>query len=248
MHGDDMVGGEVTGATLRIIEEGFEEIFYSCPVDLDKSMSHVVISASGPDKVGWVALLARAVADQGGNVTHSKMVRLGQDFIIMMHISISPEHQKTLVSSLKNNKELKPLNIRTTGLTRRGTGKYQEAAMGLRIHCVGEDRYVEYVQLTVPGISCVLILLTFAITERPGMLAALSEKVSEKGMSFENVTTELRMSKGGRREFVIDADCTAVNLLEKGSLHEVIGDFSSLKDSLGLDIMDIRVHKVMNPR
>jgi hypothetical protein len=102
--------------------------------------------------------------------------------------------------------------------------------------------------MSVPDVPCVLILLVSMIIGRPGILAALSEKISEKGMSFENVTTELRMSKGGRREFVIDADCTAVNLLEKGSLNEVIGDISSLKDSLGLDIMDIRVHKVVNQR
>jgi predicted amino acid-binding ACT domain protein len=143
VHGDDMVGGAVTGATLHLVEEGFEELFYSCPVDLDKAMSHVVVSASGPDKVGWVSMLARAVADHGGNVTHSKMVRLGKDFIIMMHISIAPEHQKNLVCGLNNNKELKPLNLRTTCLQRRGTGKFEQAAMGLRIHCVGEDRYVD---------------------------------------------------------------------------------------------------------
>jgi len=143
VHGDDMVGGAVTGATLRIVEEGFEELFYSCPVDLDRSMSHIVLSATGPDKVGLVATLARAVAEQGGNVTHSKMVRLGQDFIVMMHISIPPEQQTKLLSSLNRNKDLKPLNIRTSGLTRRGTGNYQQAVMGLRMHCVGEDRYVD---------------------------------------------------------------------------------------------------------
>jgi len=222
VHGDDMVGGAVTGATLRIVEEGFEELFYSCPVDLDRSMSHIVLSATGPDKVGLVATLARAVAEQGGNVTHSKMVRLGQDFIVMMHISIPPEQQTKLLSSLNRNKDLKPLNIRTSGLTRRGTGNYQQAVMGLRMHCVGEDR--------------------------PGMLATISEKICEKGLSIEDITTELRMSKGGRREFVIDADCTTIHHLEKGSLNEMISDFSDLKNSMGLDIMDIRVHKVSPPR
>lgn len=83
---------------------------------------------------------------------------------------------------------------------------------------------------------------------RPGMLAAISEKISEKGMSVENMTTELRMSKGGRREFVIDADCTSAHHLEKDSLNGLIGDFSGLKDSLDLDIMDIRVHKVAPAR
>jgi glycine cleavage system regulatory protein len=85
-------------------------------------------------------MLARNVAAEGGNVTFSKMVRLGQEFIILMHVAVPPEQKDALVKSLKNNKDLKPLNIRTTGLSRRKTGKYDKPTTGLRIHCVGEDK------------------------------------------------------------------------------------------------------------
>jgi predicted amino acid-binding ACT domain protein len=143
-HGDDMIGGAITGATLSIFQEGLGEynVFFTCPVELDRDMAHVVVSASGPDKSGWVALLSRAVADQGGNVTYSRMVRLGCDFIILVHVAVPPEQQRTLIKALKNNKELKPLNLRTSSVTRRMTGNYNKPVVGLKLHCVGQDRYV----------------------------------------------------------------------------------------------------------
>jgi predicted amino acid-binding ACT domain protein len=142
VHGEELVGGAVTGATLKVMEEGFVEFFHS-PVDLDRNMNHICISASGPDKVGWVALVAAEVAKDGGNVTHAKMMRLGNEFIVLMHVSVKPEQQYALIKNLKCNTELKPLNIRTTNLTRRMTGKYEKAVHGLKIHCIGEDRYAD---------------------------------------------------------------------------------------------------------
>jgi predicted amino acid-binding ACT domain protein len=141
VHGEEMAGGAVTGATLTMMQEGFVGFFHTS-VDLDKDMNHVVITASGPDKPGWVALLAAHVAQEHGNVTHSKMVRLGNEFIILMHVATPPEQTKKLIKSLQKNADLKPLNIRCTSLTRRATGKYDKAVHGLRIHCMGKDRYV----------------------------------------------------------------------------------------------------------
>jgi len=138
-HGEDMAGGAVTGATLHLMEEGYGALFNS-PVELESDMSHVMISASGRDKVGWVALLSRAVADAGGNITHSKMVRLGTDFIVLMHTSVPPEEQRKLMASLKKNSDLKPLIIRATNISRRKTGTYDEAVMGIRLRAFGADK------------------------------------------------------------------------------------------------------------
>ena len=88
------------------------------------------------------------MADHGGNVTESKMVRLGQDFIILMHVAVAPDQKKQLLQALKNknnnngNNNLKPLNIQINSISRRKTGLYDQAVIGLRIHCVGEDKYV----------------------------------------------------------------------------------------------------------
>ncbi len=69
--------------------------------------------------------MARAVADNGGSV---------------MHVAIPPEKQQQLIKSLRNNKELKPMNIRASSLKRRTTGSYKNSVHGFKIHVVGKDR------------------------------------------------------------------------------------------------------------
>mmetsp|Transcript_23206 Transcript_23206/g.34548 ORF Transcript_23206/g.34548 Transcript_23206/m.34548 type:complete len:427 (-) Transcript_23206:433-1713(-) len=220
-HSDDVIGGSVRGASFQLMREGMKDwsmaagMFHSS-VDLDPSLAHVCVSAAGPDKVGWVSAVAGAVAAEGGNITHSKMVRLGLDFIVLMHVSVPPEKVRTLVKALNENKELEPLNIRTSFLSKRQTGKYQKAVSGLHIHCVGQDR--------------------------PGMLAAVAHQVSEANLSVENITTELKFDKSGRREFVIDCDCTATIRMNKDDIGTLLRNFEVLKDELNFDIVDIRAY------
>ena len=142
VHGEEMAGSAVTGATFKMMGEGLGNLLYTSPVELEKTMNHIVVSASGPQRNGIVARLARDIANQGGNVTLSKMVRLGNEFIIMMHVAVPPEQRDTLIANLKASSEMTSLNIQTTNITRRKTGQYARAELGLRLHCVGADRYV----------------------------------------------------------------------------------------------------------
>ena len=162
---EDIVGGAVTGASLHVLENSITD-FYASPVELDLNRSHVCVSAHGPDKIGWIAKMAREIADNKGSITHSNMVRLGSEFIVTMHVAVRPEIKRQLVSSLLSNEELEPLNIRVSSLSRRQTGEYVKAVMGLRIHCVGEDK--------------------------PGMLASIAEKIASEGLSTDNITTKIQ--------------------------------------------------------
>jgi len=139
VHGEDMAGGAVTAASLTIMEETLGGIF-TTPVELERDKVHLVITASGHDKLGWTALLTRAVADAGGNVTHSKMVRLGTEFIVQMHVAVEPQEQKNLIKTLKQNKELKDFSLTTTAIARRMTGTFKPPVMGVRVRCVGKDK------------------------------------------------------------------------------------------------------------
>lgn len=140
-HGEEMAGGAVTGATLHMMEEGFDVLFTQ-PVELQAGRAHYVITAGGKDKAGWVATLSRAVAEAGGNITHSKMVRLGNEFIITMHadVNFGPQ-QKELIRKLKKNPELRGLNVNCKQLSRRATGTYEPPAIGIRVKAIGKDRY-----------------------------------------------------------------------------------------------------------
>jgi glycine cleavage system regulatory protein len=217
VHSDDVMGGTISGKSFQLVKEGIQDLgLFHTSVDLDPSLAHICVSAAGPDKIGWVSLVAEAVAKEGGNITHSKMVRLGHDFIVLMHVAVPPEQVRTLVKSLNKDKELKPLNIRTSHLTKRQTGKYREAITGLRIHCVGQDR--------------------------PGMLAEVAHQVSDANLSVENISTELQFNASGRRDFVINCDCTATYKMDKEELNSLFQGFASLKEELDLDIVDVRVY------
>jgi predicted amino acid-binding ACT domain protein len=141
-NADDMVGGAVTGASYTLMRENLDERYNTSPVELDTHLEHISISASGKQRPGLVALLARHVARQGGNVTHSKMVRLGQEFIIQMHVSVPPGKQSSLLASLSSNPSLEEFDIKATKLTKRDYTKEDKAIVGMKIHCIAEDRYV----------------------------------------------------------------------------------------------------------
>jgi Mpv17 / PMP22 family/ACT domain len=141
-HSTDLVGGEVTGATYHILEETIDSLFYHEPKELESNKSHIVLTASGRDQPGWVTFLATSITNAGGNITESKMVRLGHEFIIVMHIAVLPEQQKDLLKAIRHDKRLKPLNIRTVPITRRATGSYHPPTTGIKIRCQGPDRYV----------------------------------------------------------------------------------------------------------
>lgn len=136
-HSTDMAGGAVTGASYQLLQEGLDT-FNRTPVELDDNMYHVNISAAGKDRPGLVAMLSRHIAREGGNVTMSKMVRLGEDFIIQMHVAVPPENAKQFCKSLKKRELSRELDIQTTKLTKRCSSK--NSVFGMRIHCVGEDK------------------------------------------------------------------------------------------------------------
>lgn len=214
VHSEDMAGGAVTGASYSLLREGLDA-FNMTPVEMDESLHHVSISAAGKDRPGIVALLSRHIQQEGGNVTQSKMARLGDEFIIQMHVAVPPNQSKAFLKSLQN-RQLKSefLNIHATELTQRCKSK--TSPMGIRIHCVGADK--------------------------PGMVASVAEKAASKGMSIEDMTTSLRVAKDGTREFVIDALVSSPNLVEKEHLEHMILDISTLKQELQLTHFDIFVH------
>jgi len=213
VHGEDMAGGSVTNATYHIFMEGLDA-FNTTPVEMDRNLDHMSISAAGKDRPGMVAQLANHVAQNGGNVTHSKMVRLGEEFIIQMHVAI-PKEESALFAKSLNKGNLQDLDIQATRLNRRKTDHKKKAVVGMKIHCVGDDR--------------------------PGILADVTSRIAGKGMSLEDVSTSIRMSNG-HREFVIDVLASSPNIKDKENLDEYVADIVSMEEDLKLSHLDIRVH------
>ena len=61
------------------------------PPQHDPSHAPVLITVHGPDRPGMVAAVSRSVFEAGGNLTTGKMIKLGGEFAVMMHVECPPE-------------------------------------------------------------------------------------------------------------------------------------------------------------
>lgn len=139
-----------------------------------------------------------------------------------MHTSVEPSEMKSLMKALKGNPELKPLHIRATSIARRKTGTYDAAQTGVRIRCVGKDR--------------------------PALLARLSSALATRGLSIENISTDVTRGKDDRRDFNVSADCVVTSYLDQEQIQAMVDELTKLKEELDLDVMDIRVQRLVRDR
>ena len=102
---DEVIGPGVSGVSDSLMGGTYRP--RTCPVEMDSHLSHITVSASGMDKIGMVARMCKGVSDAGGNITMSKMTRLGNQFVMMMHVNY--DHEKVrhldLLESIRNNSE-----------------------------------------------------------------------------------------------------------------------------------------------
>lgn len=211
----DTVGAPITGATMTLMRESMKE-YFTCPLDLDRNLSHFSLSATGQDKIGLVATLARIIADNGGNVTNSKMLRMGTECSLMMHISVEPENFLNLMNVVTRSRELETLNVRTGAISRRLTKDYRKPVAGFKLHCVGPDR--------------------------PGMLAMLTERIALRELFIENIDTNLRLGSDGEKQFVITVECTSSESLDDRNAW--LKEFKVWKKELNVDILDVSIYRV----
>ena len=76
------------------------------------------------------------------------------------------------------------------------------------------------------------------------MLAILSKKLADENLSIENISTELRVGKHGRRDFVVDCDCVTNDFMTKTKRDDVVRQLRGLKSEMTLDVLDIRMLKI----
>ena len=62
------------------------------------------------------------------------------------------------------------------------------------------------------------------------MLSAISGRLAQRKLSVESLTTELRVGKQGRRDFVVECDCVTSQKLTKDDRDEIVRDIHSLKN------------------
>jgi glycine cleavage system transcriptional repressor len=63
---------------------------------------HLVLTFTGPDKIGIVDRISEIIFKHGGNIEASKMARLGGEFAVLVLLSVDDEKRPSLVDAFKD--------------------------------------------------------------------------------------------------------------------------------------------------
>ena len=69
-------------------------------------MKKFIIYVSGLDRVGITSDITKEISSLNGNIQTSKMIKLGQDFNVLILVSLDPKHIDTLKKSLDKYADL----------------------------------------------------------------------------------------------------------------------------------------------
>ena len=101
------------------------------------SESQLVLTALGQDKPGFVKALSKVVLDSGGNITESRMTRLGNEFALIMFVVGSEKVISVVESSVKESQASLALAI---NCKRTSIKKVQEKHKPYQINVICMDQ------------------------------------------------------------------------------------------------------------
>ena len=157
-------GSEIVRALTRRVTPA-ESSEPTLPVNV-QGLAHLCVTASGRDRVGLVTQLSTWIYDRGGSITGSKMLRMNDDFTVVMHV-ISKD--RTSASHLRADLllregaigDLSGLHVTAREIKSGGTqGSMREA----RVRCTGYDR--------------------------PGIVYQVTEVLASAGFNIDELTTD----------------------------------------------------------
>lgn len=178
-------------------------------------LAHMCVTVSGKDRVGLVSILSKWIYDRGGNITGSKMLRMNQDFTVVMHViskdRVSASHLRAdLLLGEGAPSPIADLQISAREIKSApapGETPQREA----RVRCTGYDR--------------------------PGIVYRVTEVLAGAGFNIDELTTDTIRVAGadGKAKpfFLLEGVVTAP---EKIPVAEFEGRIAELRDKLDAKI------------
>jgi glycine cleavage system regulatory protein/folate-dependent phosphoribosylglycinamide formyltransferase PurN len=154
----------------------------------------LVVSIVGADRPGIVSLLSDRAQRFGANWAASRMTRLAGEFAGMVHLEVPHEHADALANSLRG--------LQSNGLqvmiARSDSAARPSSLRGVELELVGEDRV--------------------------GIVSTLTKMLAERGISIENIHTEVvRSGISGKQTFRIGAHLLVPASLSIDALRQELG-------------------------
>jgi glycine cleavage system transcriptional repressor len=98
---------------------------------------HLVVTLTGPDRVGFVEQITNLILKFDGNVESSRMARLGGEFAVLMMVSTEERHFEGMRESLR---DLRDTGLKvTTRETERGHSAKYMGWLPYRVEVKGAD-------------------------------------------------------------------------------------------------------------
>lgn len=172
--------------------------------EVSPTTTSLVVSIVGADRHGIVSLLAERAQRYGANWAASRMTRLAGEFAGMVHFEVPRENADAMEGALR---QLESSGLQVV-IARSDGASVPAALRGFELELVGEDRI--------------------------GIVSSLTRLLAERGISIENIHTELvRSGLTGKQTFKIGAHLLAPASLQLDDLRR---DLGTLASAMTLDI------------
>jgi glycine cleavage system regulatory protein/folate-dependent phosphoribosylglycinamide formyltransferase PurN len=158
----------------------------------------LVVSVVGPDRHGIVNLLADRAQRYGANWAASRMTRLAGEFAGTVHFEVPREHADALASALR---QLESSGLQVL-IARSDGATVPDTLRGFELELVGEDRV--------------------------GIVSSLTRMLAARGVSIENIHTEIvRSGVNGKQTFKVGAHLLVPASLSAEQLRSELGALAS---------------------
>ncbi len=172
--------------------------------DSSATTTSLIVTLVGPDRHGIVSQLSERAQRFGANWAASRLTRLAGEFAGTVHLEVPHAHADALVTALR---ELSASGLQV--VVARSTGGSVPATLrAVELELVGDDRI--------------------------GIVSTLTKILAERGVSIENLHTEiLRSGVSGKQTFKIGAHLLLPATLSVDALRQELG---ALAHDMTLDI------------
>jgi len=165
---------------------------------LDPGLDHVIVMASGPDRVGLLSTLSNAVVTSAqGNVSETKMVKMGGQFMTMMVVSMDPGKKKALNEALTDpNGDVAPLlSVTLTDIS--AQNRLSASEVLLKRHNTMEQNRIRAGTFKVEGV------------DKAGIVAEVTSVLAKNGVNIDRMDT-VTLVKDGKPVFVMTGQVRCV--------------------------------------
>jgi methionyl-tRNA formyltransferase len=166
--------------------------------EVSSTTTSLVVTIVGADRHGIVSLLADRAQRFGANWAASRMTRLAGEFAGMVHFEVPRENADALATALR---ALESSGLQVV-IARSDGANVPTSLRGVELELVGDDRL--------------------------GIVSRLTKILAERGISIENIHTEIvRSGVSGKQTFKIEAHLLVPAALSVDELRRELGTLAS---------------------